>query len=175
MPETCSVSVTWRLPTPTSSYTTACFSTSTRSSRTSTSIVRSAPASIGRSLGWRSTGCRLSLRVGTRGWLSRPARRAVHPVNPPVLVLELDQRIEDSDGVPYVVRVLGRERIDGTWAACLEFVRVGASLVRRTRVETTQRSREAVAHWASGLEPVYLQGALARTGRHMSGATIAAP
>ena len=32
----------------------------------------------------------------------------------------------------------------------------------RTGRETTQPNRDAVANWASGLEPVYLEGAFAR-------------
>jgi hypothetical protein len=34
--------------------------------------------------------------------------------------------------------------------------------VRRSPVETTQPNREALAYWASGIEPVYLEGALER-------------
>jgi hypothetical protein len=38
----------------------------------------------------------------------------------------------------------------------------GRGIVRRSAVETTQPNREALAYWASGLEPVYLEGALER-------------
>jgi hypothetical protein len=34
--------------------------------------------------------------------------------------------------------------------------------VRRSPVETTQPNREALTYWASGIEPVYLEGALER-------------
>ena len=83
----------------------------------------------------------------------------------PELILELTQHVQDSAGINHVVRVLGRERIDGTWEAWLEFVAVGAAIVLTTRVETTQSNREAVAYWATGLEPAYLQGAFARAQR----------
>ncbi len=75
----------------------------------------------------------------------RAARRVTRAVSPPVLIMELTQQVQDASGINYVVRVLGRERIDATWEAWLEFVAVGASLVLRTPVETTQSSREAVA------------------------------
>jgi hypothetical protein len=35
-------------------------------------------------------------------------------------------------------------------------------MVRRSQIETTQPNREALAYWASGVEPVYLEGALGR-------------
>src|SRR6266542_3997702 len=55
----------------------------------------------------------------------------------------------------------------------LEFVRVDASIVLRTRVESTQSSRQALTHWASGLETAHLQSALARAPPDISGATMA--
>jgi len=73
--------------------------------------------------------------------------------------------MQDSAGIHYVVRVLGRERIHGTWEGWLEFVALGAPIVLTTRVETTQSNREALAYWATGLEPAYLQGAFARAQR----------
>jgi hypothetical protein len=38
-------------------------------------------------------------------------------------------------------------------------------LTWQTERETTQSSAEQVAYWASGLEPTYLEGALARAQR----------
>src|SRR4029450_2468275 len=90
------------------------------------------------------------------------APRSLRPAYPPVLILELTQEVQDTAGIPYVVRVYGSQGVDGTGEGWLEFVAVGAALVRRTPRETTQSNREDLAYWATGLEPAYLQGAFAR-------------
>jgi hypothetical protein len=59
------------------------------------------------------------------------------------------------------VRVLGQERDDGTWIGWLEFSNPALG-IRRTDRETTQSNAEGLTYWATGLEPVYLQGALNR-------------
>jgi hypothetical protein len=46
------------------------------------------------------------------------------------------------------------------WIGWLEFS--GPAGKRRTGEETSQPNRGAVVYWAEGLEPVYLEGALAR-------------
>ena len=48
------------------------------------------------------------------------------------------------------------------WWRGIEFVAVGAAVGLRTYQETTQSNREGIAHWASVLEPAYLEGAFAR-------------
>jgi hypothetical protein len=81
----------------------------------------------------------------------------------PDVLLEYSTRIRGEDGSVYLVRACGSERPGGTWQGWLEFVpegRDGATLA--TGEETSQPNRDAVAYWASGLEPVYLAGALAR-------------
>lgn len=91
--------------------------------------------------------------------------RGSRPISPPVLISELTQQIQATDGARYVIRVYGRERVDGTWEGWLEFVAVGAAVVWRTDRETTQSNREDLAYWARGLEPTYLQGAFSRARR----------
>jgi hypothetical protein len=52
----------------------------------------------------------------------------------------------------------------------MELGRVGSNLTRRrvvtpvlvTQQETSQPNRAALEYWADGLEPIYLEGALAR-------------
>lgn len=80
------------------------------------------------------------------------------------LIREHATRIEADDGILYLVRTYGQERVDGTWEAWLEFhpVAAGSGLVLRTGRETSQSNREGVDYWSSGLEPVYLEGAFAR-------------
>ena len=70
--------------------------------------------------------------------------------------------LEGDDGQVYaVVRVHAEPRRDGTWEGWIVFA-TGSGLRAVTDRETTQSSRDGVAYWASGLEPVYLEGALQR-------------
>ncbi len=63
----------------------------------------------------------------------------------------------------YAVRICGDERADGTWEGWLEFHPTGrAAPVLRTEQETSQPNRAALEYWADGLEPIYMDGALAR-------------
>lgn len=69
--------------------------------------------------------------------------------------------VRDARGEEYTAHACGAARADGHWEGWLEF-HSAAGAVRRTGRETTQPDREALAYWASGLEPVYLEGAFAR-------------
>jgi hypothetical protein len=81
----------------------------------------------------------------------------------PELIHQFADQVKGSDGVIYAVEVYGESRADGTWEGWLEFKPLtGMGPVLRTPRETSQPSREALAYWASGLEPVYLDGAFAR-------------
>jgi hypothetical protein len=64
------------------------------------------------------------------------------------------------DGRDWHVRVEGAERDDGTWAGRIVFV--DGSVIRTTDRETSQPNRDALAYWATGLEQVFLEGALQR-------------
>lgn len=87
----------------------------------------------------------------------------------PELVHEYSYLYRSEGGTAYVMRAWGKAREDGTWEGWLEFIPVdtaentaahGSAL--RTGRETSQPNRDAVAYWASGLEPVYFEGAFAR-------------
>ena len=65
-----------------------------------------------------------------------------------------------TDSIAYNVRVRGNQRADGIWEGCIEF-ESGAERLG-TGVETTQPNAEALEYWASGLEQIYLDGALKR-------------
>jgi hypothetical protein len=49
-----------------------------------------------------------------------------------------------------------------TWAGFVEFLSASGGAAVRTGHETTQSNVEGVAYWATGLEPVYFEGALNR-------------
>jgi len=62
-----------------------------------------------------------------------------------------------------VARTYADRQRDGSWQGWIEFSpNDGRGGPRRTDRETTQPTCEAVAYWASGLEPVYFEGAFER-------------
>jgi hypothetical protein len=78
------------------------------------------------------------------------------------VVSAFSEVIRTTDGTSYTVTACGRERSDGTWEGWLEFAPDDASPVLRTRRETSQPNLTDLRYWATGLTPVYLEGALAR-------------
>jgi len=77
------------------------------------------------------------------------------------LIQTYAEAVRDVQGDEYTAHAYGEERADGNWEGWLEFHSTSGE-VRRTGRETTQPNREALRYWASGLEPVYLDGAFAR-------------
>jgi hypothetical protein len=78
------------------------------------------------------------------------------------LVQTYAETLRDARGMDYTAHVYGEARDDGTWEGWLEFEPATGGASLRTGRETTQPGRAALAYWASGLEPAYLEGALAR-------------
>ena len=78
-------------------------------------------------------------------------------------VHEFSTAVRDPDGHVYRAVAQGERREDGTWIGWIDFEPVPAGgLVRSSPRETTQPNLRALRYWALGLEPVYLEGALAR-------------
>ena len=80
----------------------------------------------------------------------------------PELIHEYKNQVQSRTGVRYSVLAFGERRTDGNWEGWLEFHSEDAVDRARTRRETTQPDRNALVYWASGLEPIYLEGALER-------------
>jgi len=79
------------------------------------------------------------------------------------LLQEYASVVTGPDDTTYTVRSYGEERSDGTWIGWLEFQPADSSKpTLRTDQETSQPNRTAVEYWATGLEPVYFEGAFAR-------------
>jgi hypothetical protein len=81
------------------------------------------------------------------------------------VLLAFDAPVTDESGA-YHARVVGRHAEDGMWEGWLEFDpvdRVGATVVGP--VESRQPEREHLDYWATGLTPIYLEGALHRARR----------
>jgi hypothetical protein len=84
----------------------------------------------------------------------------------PQLVHERPILVTGSDGALYDrARIRAAFQPGGIWEAWIEFVGIGGKRVLRTDIETTQPDLAAVDYWASGLEPIYFEGALARAER----------
>jgi hypothetical protein len=79
----------------------------------------------------------------------------------PELIQQYAEKIKDPGGTSYEVFAYGEARPDATWEGWIEFHSPSGNVLRTGR-ETTQPSREALAYWASGLEPLYFEGAFAR-------------
>ena len=69
--------------------------------------------------------------------------------------------IEDHRGA-FDGRVVGRKVGDGTWEGWLEFAPASGAGSLVTDVESRQQTRLQLLRWASGLTPVYAEGALHR-------------
>lgn len=80
-----------------------------------------------------------------------------------VLLQEYTSEVIAADGAIYTVRSYGEERPDGTWTGWLEFVPIDPTKpTLKTGQETSQPNLTAVEYWATGLEPVYFEGAFER-------------
>ena len=76
-----------------------------------------------------------------------------------------DAAISDSSG-EYRARAVGRQADDGMWEGWLEFISVdGEGTAVVGGVESRQPERQHLAYWATGLTPVFLEGALDRAKR----------
>jgi hypothetical protein len=85
------------------------------------------------------------------------------------LIQEYSTRVLDDDGTTYIVRAYAVQQSSNLWVGWLEFHSAdGKKPVLRTGHETSQPTRVTVEYWASGLEPIYFEGALerARDRRH---------
>ena len=69
--------------------------------------------------------------------------------------------IEDQRGA-FDGRVVGRQAGDGTWEGWIEFAAANGAESLVTDVESRQQTRLQLLRWASGLTPVYAEGALHR-------------
>lgn len=76
--------------------------------------------------------------------------------------------ITSPTGIRYRVSAWGEPAEGGVWHGWLELVPGDGGAAVLTDRETTQPDRRALEYWASGLEPVYLEGALERAVRRKS-------
>jgi hypothetical protein len=67
-----------------------------------------------------------------------------------------------EDGSVYKAQACGAPNDHGMWEGWIEFLPIGRGTPVRSPRETTQPNRDSAAYWATGLTPVYLEGALHR-------------
>jgi len=77
------------------------------------------------------------------------------------VLLEYADTVLSEGGKSYTARACGAE-VRGTWQGWVEFVPLGDGDPVRSARETTQPNRQDTVYWATGLTPVYLEGALRR-------------
>jgi hypothetical protein len=70
--------------------------------------------------------------------------------------------LQGNDGRMYRAQACGALMPNGLWEGWVEFIPVDTGMPVRSPRETTQPNRTDAAYWASGLTPVYLEGALGR-------------
>jgi hypothetical protein len=77
-------------------------------------------------------------------------------------VHQFQQPVAAPDGRQFEARACGGPMAGGTWQGWIEFVPLEAGDPVRSPRETTQPNRTDLEYWATGLTPVYLEGALRR-------------
>jgi hypothetical protein len=77
-------------------------------------------------------------------------------------LLQFQSAIEGPDGIRYRAKACGSPMPDGMWQGWLEFEPLDGGAAARSHRETTQPNRTDIDYWASGLTPIYLEGALRR-------------
>ena len=78
------------------------------------------------------------------------------------VLVQFTDPVTGSDGRIYIARACGSEMPDGLWQGWIEFESAAGGTMLRSGRETTQPKREDAIYWATGLTPVYLEGALER-------------
>ena len=79
------------------------------------------------------------------------------------LIQQYTSLFQDKNGDTYTVVARGARDAIGTWEGWLEFhPKDKTKAVWSTGRETTQPEKSALEYWASGLEPLYFEGAFER-------------
>jgi len=79
------------------------------------------------------------------------------------LIQQYTALFQDKNGDTYTVVARGARNAIGAWEGWLEFhPKDKTKAVWSTGRETTQPEKSALEYWASGLEPLYFEGAFER-------------
>jgi hypothetical protein len=91
------------------------------------------------------------------------------------VLLEFPDTTLDSEHRAYRARACGAIQPDGKWHGWIEFIPLADGEPVRTPRETTQPNYQDSVYWATGLTPVYLEGALERALHPLRRAPTATP
>ena len=91
------------------------------------------------------------------------------------VLVAFNDEVLSPDGLSYAARACGSEMDDGRWQGWIEFDALDGSETVRSPRETTQPNRTDTEYWATGLTPVYLEGALERALRPVPPRVAAPP
>ena len=79
------------------------------------------------------------------------------------ILVQFAELVTDENGRPYLARACGAPMPNDTlWQGWIEFIPVEGGPTIASGRETTQPNRTDTEYWATGLTPVYLEGALQR-------------
>jgi hypothetical protein len=78
------------------------------------------------------------------------------------VLTEFSEPLVGANGIAYRAQATGAPMPDGLWEGWIEFIPIAGGTPLRTSRETTQPNRGDAVYWATGLTPVYLEGALDR-------------
>ena len=78
------------------------------------------------------------------------------------VLVQFSEPVGKPGGITYLARACGGEMPDGLWQGWVEFLPLEGGDPIRSGRETTQPNREDTLYWATGLTPIYLEGALDR-------------
>ena len=76
--------------------------------------------------------------------------------------VEFSDPVHAKDGRRFIARACGAEMDNSRWQGWIEFLPDNNGAPIRSGRETTQPNRTDTAYWATGLTPIYLEGALDR-------------
>ena len=77
-------------------------------------------------------------------------------------LLRYHKPVTAANGAVYEARACGGPLPGGMWQGWIEFFPIGGGDPLRTERETMQPNRVDTTYWATGVSPVYLEGALRR-------------
>ena len=78
------------------------------------------------------------------------------------VLVQFTEPVIRTETEAYIARACGAPMPDGLWQGWIEFLPVADGEPVRSGRETTQPNRADTLYWATGLTPVYLEGALDR-------------
>jgi hypothetical protein len=78
------------------------------------------------------------------------------------VLVQFSDPLTTTDGSRYLAQACGAPNEQGLWEGWIEFLPVNGGTPLRSSRETTQPNRTDAEYWATGLTPVYLEGALQR-------------